>query len=296
MLNVLSLCDGIGTGKLAFDQLGIKTNYYGIEKEQYPRFLGDLNVGEILRPLTDLLDITPRHMLLDWPSFDYVICGFSCKSLSRQSNGDNLEGSSKILFDCMAILALAKHRNPNVKFLIENVYSMTNEMKKVITEIISVDYIHINSKLVSGQSRDRLYWCNWENEQPEDRNIIANTCLEYDALYLKAWSRSTRYKDENGKVQSKPAPGRERYYETRFRKDGKSNTLVTGGGCQGMSTKNFVETIDGEDRPLTVRECARLQTLPDNFDFSNGSDNQAYKAIGNGWTLEVIKHLLRASL
>lgn len=296
MLNVLSLCDGMGTGKLAFNELGVETNYYGIEIDQYARVLADLNISGILRPVTDLLDITPRHIFLDWPVFDYVIFGFTCKSLSRQSNGKNLDGSSKILFDCMAILAMVKHRNPNVKFLIENVHSMNNQMKKTITKIIGLDYIHINSKLVSGQSRDRLYWCNWENEQPKDKEIRGVSLLDSDGTNLRAWSRSTRYKDKNGKMHSSPGPGRTRYYESRFRKDGKANTLVTGAGCQGMSTKNFVDTNYKKERILSVRECARLQTIPDNFDFSIGSDNQAYKALGNGWTLEVIKHLLKASL
>jgi len=44
-------------------------------------------------------------------------------------------------------------------------------------------------------------------------------------------------------------------------------------------------------RKLTVRECARLQTLPDSFIFPV-SDSRAYKAIGNGWTVKVIAHIL----
>lgn len=44
-------------------------------------------------------------------------------------------------------------------------------------------------------------------------------------------------------------------------------------------------------RKLTVNECKRLQTIPDWYEFPV-SDTQAYKMIGNGWTIEVIKHLL----
>lgn len=44
-------------------------------------------------------------------------------------------------------------------------------------------------------------------------------------------------------------------------------------------------------RKLTVRECARLQTLPESFIFPV-SDSRAYKAIGNGWTVNVITHIL----
>lgn len=44
-------------------------------------------------------------------------------------------------------------------------------------------------------------------------------------------------------------------------------------------------------RKLTISECKRLQTIPDWYEFPV-SDTQAYKMIGNGWTIEVIKHLL----
>ena len=45
-------------------------------------------------------------------------------------------------------------------------------------------------------------------------------------------------------------------------------------------------------RKLTVKECMRLQTVPELYDFSAISNSQAYKCLGNGWTVEVIKHLL----
>lgn len=47
-------------------------------------------------------------------------------------------------------------------------------------------------------------------------------------------------------------------------------------------------------RKLTVRECMRLQTVPEWYDFSCVSRTQAYKMLGNGWTVQVIVHLLRS--
>lgn len=44
-------------------------------------------------------------------------------------------------------------------------------------------------------------------------------------------------------------------------------------------------------RKLTVTECKRLQTVPDSYVFPV-SDSQAYKMLGNGWTVEVIAHIL----
>lgn len=45
-------------------------------------------------------------------------------------------------------------------------------------------------------------------------------------------------------------------------------------------------------RKLTVTECKRLQTVPEDYEFPV-SNSQAYKMLGNGWTVEVIAHLLR---
>lgn len=48
-------------------------------------------------------------------------------------------------------------------------------------------------------------------------------------------------------------------------------------------------------RKLTVNECKRLQTIPDWYDMSVISNSQAYKCLGNGWTVAVIMHLISNS-
>lgn len=45
-------------------------------------------------------------------------------------------------------------------------------------------------------------------------------------------------------------------------------------------------------RRLTPTECARLQTIPEWYNWGNTSDTQKYRMLGNGWTVEVIKHIL----
>ncbi len=64
--------------------------------------------------------------------------------------------------------------------------------------------------------------------------------------------------------------------------------------------KNTAYPIELEDgfyaiRKLTVTECARLQTMPDNY-CKAVSKSQAYKGLGNGWTAEVIIHILNGAL
>lgn len=79
--------------------------------------------------------------------------------------------------------------------------------------------------------------------------------------------------------------------------DGKTYTVYT--VCDGMITikdKQYpIKLKDGYYiiRKLTVNECKRLQTVPDWYEFPV-SNSQAYKMLGNGWTVEVIMHLLRS--
>lgn len=52
--------------------------------------------------------------------------------------------------------------------------------------------------------------------------------------------------------------------------------------------------IEGYIRKLTPIECERLQTLPDNYTFKEGiSNTQRYMMLGNGWTVDVIVHILK---
>lgn len=107
--------------------------------------------------------------------------------------------------------------------------------------------------------------------------------------------------------------------------DGKGVTLCGNGGGLGAKTglyavptdetnrkqypfyevRNGLITIKGKQYPiklkdgyyiirkLTVRECMRLQTVPEWYEFPV-SDSQAYKMLGNGWTCEVIAHILKS--
>ena len=50
--------------------------------------------------------------------------------------------------------------------------------------------------------------------------------------------------------------------------------------------------LEGYIRKLTPIECERLQTMPDNYT-AGVSDTQRYKMLGNGWTVDVIAHLLK---
>jgi DNA (cytosine-5)-methyltransferase 3A len=83
-------------------------------------------------------------------------------------------------------------------------------------------------------------------------------------------------------------------------KDGKQITVyeVSNGQITIKGKQYSIKLKDGYYiiRKLTVTECKRLQTVPEWYDFSCVSNSQAYKMLGNGWTCEVIAHLIRACI
>ena len=83
-------------------------------------------------------------------------------------------------------------------------------------------------------------------------------------------------------------------------KDGKQITIyeVSNGQITIKGKRYPIKLRDGYYiiRKLTVTECKRLQTVPEWYDFSCVSNSQAYKMLGNGWTCEVIKHLIESCL
>lgn len=86
-------------------------------------------------------------------------------------------------------------------------------------------------------------------------------------------------KTENGTNQQmlEPCPAK-----------GKTNCLTT----VAKDNMLMLENIEGREiRRLTPTECARLQTIPEWYKWEC-SNTQQYKMLGNGWTVEVIKHIL----
>ena len=127
-------------------------------------------------------------------------------------------------------------------------------------------------------------------------------------------SQGSRIYSVDGKAVTQSAQGGGRGSKTGFT-DGKTQTLSTShipNVIEHKSDKKYpvyevrngLITIKGKQYPiklqddyyiirkLTVRECMRLQTVPEWYEFPV-SDSQAYKMLGNGWTCEVIAHILK---
>lgn len=75
----------------------------------------------------------------------------------------------------------------------------------------------------------------------------------------------------------------------RYRDNGKSGTLAA--RARNDESCGQLASINSKIRKLTPIECERLQTVADNYT-NHVSDSQRYKMIGNGWTVDVIVHIL----
>ena len=201
------------------------------------------------KDLRELLNGRPLRLLIG---------GFPCTKFSVAQKVEDRETKpySGEGWELFYNYLLAKEKFKPDFFLAENNQSIAPAIKDEVSKLLGVNYIQINSALVSAQTRKRVYWTNIPNViQPEDRNIFLQDIIEY------------------GKAERK-----------------KSKTIRVRGGRSGWGDKHEWD-MPNRDRVYTTIELERLQTLPDNYTKCI-PEIQRRKCIGNGWTAEVIIHIL----
>jgi len=277
-INVLSLFDGMSCGQIALNKLGIKyDNYYASEIDKFAIGVTKKNYPNTIH-LGDVRDVKGS----DLPKIDLLFGGSPCQSFSNAGKGEGFEGSSGIFWEYVRVLKEVKPKY----FMLENV-KMKKEWQDIITKELGVEPIAINSSLLSGQNRPRLYWTNIPGvEQPEDKGIKLRDILEDDSIVDKQHlmtPKAMAYMDglRNGKQ-------RWEYHKNPL--DGKAACIVASFyKLSGLGVLDY-RKLGKPCRRLTPLECERLQTVPDNYTES-ASRTQRYKMIGNGWTVDVIAHI-----
>lgn len=311
IIKVISLFDGISCGMLALKRANIHVSeYIAYEIDKYAIEISKKNF-QVLKHMGNVINADFSL----YKGFDLLIGGSPCQDLSiAKTNRQGLLGSrSSLFFEYVRALNEIKPKY----FLFENVASMSKKNKDIISNCLGVQPIMINSALVSAQQRKRLYWTNIPNiTQPKDKNILLKDILESGLPYQdKSYCLKARYQGahflhdfprkqntmvaETDSMCLKPIRigdiGNSKSQANRVSVKGKSICLSANGGGIGAKTGLYkIDLPDGDYyiRKLTPIECERLQTLPDNY--TRGiSDTQRYKCIGNGWTVDVIAHILK---
>ena len=301
-MNVLSLFDGMSCGQIALEKSGLQVDkYFASEIDKYAIKVAKANYPDMVH-LGDVRDVKAD----DLPQIDLLIGGSPCQGFSfagKQLNFD--DPRSKLFWEFVRLL---KELRPKY-FLLENV-KMKQQSMDVITEALGVEPIFINSRLVSAQNRQRYYWTNIPMDKlPDDKGIMLKDVLEdghvdrdkahcIDANYFKGGNLKSYFekhrrqlvfsKDGLCHVGDADIRGNDNVRRV-YHPDGKAPCLTTmGGGHREPKTL----TSDTTWRKLTPLECERLQTVPEGYT-AHVSNTQRYKMLGNGWTVDVITHILK---
>ena len=296
-MKILSLFDGISCGMQALKELEIPVEtYYASEIDKYAIEISMKNHPEIIQ----LGDVEKwREWDIDWDNIDMLIGGSPCQGFTFAGKRLNFEDHrSKLFFVYYEILQFLKEKNPNILFFLENV-KMDKKCKDAIDEMMGVVGIPINSNLFSAQNRDRTYWTNIPiKELPiENNTMIADIVNPIDNENVKtyvskehhaAWLKNYKWKHNELTEKSKPL------LATYFKQPPHCPYIIYREELEGEEELNNKYSIY---RRLSPIECERLQTLPDNYTLvvnEKGKENsytQRWKTLGNGWTVEAIKHI-----
>ena len=286
-MNVISLFNGMNTGRQALENVGIKVNkYYSSEIKPYAieltqhHFPDTIQVGDVTKW---------REWNIDWQSIDLILSGSPCQDLSAAGKRAGINGKkSSLFFTFVEILEHVKAFNPNVLFLQENVGSASKLDVGIMSRALGVYPVRINSSLLTAQLRDRYYWSNIRTKetmfdlvtdipQPTNKLLLLQDILESGtALSKKHCCLTERYCDAYtfNNFDSEKAQA---YMYKRFRLKG----LIT-----------LIKKDDDMFRICTQTELERLQGFPDGYT-SILSKAKAGSLLGDGWTLPIIEHIFK---
>ena len=291
-MKVLSLFDGISCGMVALERAGIPV-------ERYVAYEIDENAIKVSKhnyPQIEHRGDVTKADFTQYKGFDLLIGGSPCQDLSvyKTSSAEGWRGldgdKSKLFYHYVRALKEARPKY----FLLENVASMSKESEEVISEILGVKSIFINSAWVSAAERKRLYWTNIPQvgQLPHKNICLSDIVMPTNEVPDKYWykNRPYEYNGDDKKVQcTMLGSGFMRNTREVYNLKSKANTLLCDGGGGNRQKKVYQ---DGRVRKLMPIEYERLQTLPDGYT-DCVADTHRYNTVSNGWTVDVIAHILK---
>ncbi len=263
-LIVLSLFNGMNTGRQAFEDLGIKIDKYysseikpaAIKLTQY-HFSDTIQLGNILNW---------KEWNIDWKSINIILSGSPCQDLSIAGKRAGINGNRSSLFWVfIEILNHIKKINPDVLFLQENVGSASKKDVGIMSRALGIYPVRINSKLVTAQLRDRYYWTNIRTKQdglfgdivsdipqPKDRKIMFKDIIE--SGYVETEKAQTLLMSEHKTFGFTDNEKLNKYVNLRKNQNRQLPNLVY---IENNEIKVKTNTVKGFDT-LTKNDCLNL--------------------------------------
>lgn len=282
-MRVLSLFDGISCAMVALERAGIPV-------EKYTAYEIEPNAIKISKKNYPQIEHYGDVMTADFEAmkggYELVVFGSPCQSLSivQSKTRQNLNGKSKLFFEGVRALKAIQPKY----FLFENVASMNAESKQIISECLGCEPVLIDAKDFSAQQRPRYYWTNIPIAEYGSSPLVLRDIMEdtVDKKYFYDYPLTNI--DLAKQVCATMVHNNHEMHKRVFNPDFKCHTLTA--VCGGNQQKKVY--VNGKARKLTPLEYERLQTLPDNYT-AGVSDGARYKAIGNGFCIDVIAHIFR---
>lgn len=220
-----------------------------------------------------------------------LIGGFPCTKFSvcqkadrRETEADSGEG-----WELFKNYLQAREKFKPDFFLAENNKSISESIKAAVSKLLGVNYIGINSALVSAQNRERIYWTNISDvNQPEDRGILLQDILQSGTVDRnKSLCIARRYAGFSGSQSYL----RRRYFGKSMGQAVFENTTAEEQKKMWKQDPYKEYDTDGRIRQLFPEEVEELQTMPKGYTKMIPL-RWRYECLGNGWTAEVIIHIL----
>lgn len=259
-----------------------------------------------------------------YKNIDLIIGGVPCQSFSQAGKRKGLDDTRGNLM--MEFIKLIKNITPKA-FVIENVKGLTTHengktLKTILDKLNSINKYNVHYKVLNSnnydvaQKRERLLIVgirkdiNTEYEFPEEQ---AYKPVLKDVLQDVPESEGYTYPQRKKEIMDMiPQGGCWINLPEDIQKEYMKASFNSGGGKRGIARRLSMEapslTLTTspcqkqterchplETRPLKIREYARIQSFPDNYEFT-GSVAQQYKQIGNAVPVKLAEHLANSLL
>jgi DNA (cytosine-5)-methyltransferase 1 len=316
MPTFIEVCAGAGGLSTGLIQAGFEPVLF-IENDKHCCATLKKNHPDVTVECDDMTDLSLLNYAAD--EIDLLCGGVPCQSFSISGKRLGLDDKRGQLF--YEFVRMVKEAKPKV-FLIENVKGLTNHEKGETFELL-LDLLTIENKYTVTwkilnsydyevpQKRERVFIIgvkkgfgnfNFPAPLPEDRVVLK------DVLEDCPESEGVEYSDKKKAVLDLVPPGGCWIdLPLKIQKEYMGKSFLSGGGKRGIAKRLHMDqpclTLTTSPcqkqterchplvtRPLQVREYARIQTFPDDYEFE-GSINQQYKQIGNAVPVKLAYHV-----